>query len=145
MSNDRLIVMSNPVEIIRQKPGVFLDQEDQTPEGLASCIVFDALREGCKRVACERTPNEWWLISAERNWLQSGSAQDLTIPQLFSRMVLLDETVQFGPTRHEVFVSALCRDVVVCVGQTMYRLQGAVPEPNVALPAIDHTVVAFRR
>lgn len=88
-------------EVIRRRPEMYFGSNGPTPESISSRILNDALVLGSK-FATVKCIDNWWVVSAEIDWLSIGGASRTDFKSLFNRMIPFPEA-GVNSIRSEVF------------------------------------------
>jgi hypothetical protein len=120
-----LVVHTDPIAILVKNRAVYVPKGINVAEWMASGLVRDALALGCSDVSvllCEG----WILVGSRDNWLSRGTAEGLELASIFRHCLPLGTgpLTSHGPVRHEAFVMAYARDIMVLNGRLLYRIKG---------------------
>ena len=127
--NADLEVLGDALSAIRARPEVYIGQGDRGLH-IAEAVLGDALLLGATRVLCERH-GDWFVISADVDWLTVACRFPAPVAELFRRIVPLPEAGA-NSMRSEVLIAAFATSAVATTPSDEIVICGDPPPLPVA-------------
>lgn len=126
--NADLTVLDDPLGVIRSKPEMYVGSGDRGASLVAS-LLSDALSLGATETSCVRR-DDWYVVSADVDWLTATCRFQFPVPELFRRIVPLPE---FGANamRAEALVAAFAEAVFIATPGAEELIAGRTPPAEV--------------
>lgn len=104
------------IAAIRQRPRMYI--HDNSPANLASGLHWEALYFGATQATVIRRGSDWWIVSADIDWLTADCQNPVPPPDSFWQLVAFPERGGHA-VRSAVMATAFARAVVTAVpGET---------------------------